>query len=76
MIKIETKKGNVEMTLTEFARWACLAEAFIFIEKKAEELNINPMNMIKPLAIEKYIDERYHAMLSDVRYEYDLGLLK
>jgi hypothetical protein len=64
------------MTLTEFARWACLAEAFIFIENKAEELNINPINMIKPLAFEKYINERYHAMLSDVQYEYDLGILK
>ena len=76
MIKIETKKGKVEMTLTEFARWACLAEAFIFIENKSEELNIDSINMIKPLAFEKYINERYHAMLSDVQYEYDLGILK
>jgi hypothetical protein len=75
MIRIETKKGDVEMTLTEFARWACLVEAYLFIENKAQELGINPINMIKPLAIEKYINERYHAMLSDVQYEYDLGIL-
>jgi hypothetical protein len=75
MIRIETKKGDVGMTLTEFARWACLVEAYLFIENKAQELGINPINMIKPLAIEKYINERYHAMLSDVQYEYDLGIL-
>jgi hypothetical protein len=75
MIRIETKKGDVGMTLTEFARWACLVEAYLFIENKAQELGINPINMIKPLAIEKYINERYHAMLSDVQYEHDLGIL-
>lgn len=76
MIKINTKKGVVDMTLTEFARWACLVEAYLFIDKKADELGVNPINMLKPLAIERYIDERYHAMLSDVRYEYDLGILE
>jgi hypothetical protein len=75
MIKIETKKGDVKMTLTEFARWACLVEAYLFIDDKATEFGIDPINMIKPLAIEKYISERYHAMLSDVQYEHDLGII-
>jgi len=76
VITIKTKKGDEKMTLTEFARWACLAEAFIFIEEKAEELNISLDGLMKPMALEKYIEERYHAMLSDVRYEYDLGILE
>lgn len=73
MIQVDTKKGGVNMTLTEFARWACLLEAYHFINLKADELGICPLNLIKPLAIEKYIDERYYAMLSDIQYEYNLG---
>ena len=61
------------MTLTEFARWACLLEAFHFINLRAFELEINPIKMIKPLAIDKYIVERYPAMLYDVQVEYNLG---
>ncbi len=76
MITIKTKKGDEKMTLTEFARWACLAEAFIFIEEKAKELNISLDGLMKPMALEEYIEERYHAMLSDVQYEYDLGILE
>ena len=73
MITIDTKKGKVEMTLTEFARWACLMEAYHFINERAEELEVNPIDMLKPLAIEKYIDERYHAMLYDVQLEHEMG---
>ena len=40
MIKIETKKGKVEMTLTEFARWACLAEAFMFLKGPTDMLTL------------------------------------
>lgn len=73
MINIDTKKGAVCMTLTEFARWACLVEAFYFIHQKAEEIEVNPINMIKPLAIEKYIEERFEAMLWDSKIEHQLG---
>lgn len=76
MIHINTKNGEVNMTLTEFARWACLIEAYLFINNKAEELGVDTTNMIDHLPIKEYIQERYHAMLSDVRYEYDLGLLE
>lgn len=73
MIKIKTKKGIIEMTCVEFAKWACLVEAFHFIQEKAVELNVNLDNFIKPLAIEKYIEERYPSMLHDVEIECKLG---
>ncbi len=73
MITIKTKKGGVNMSLTEFARWACLMEAYYFINQRAEELEVNPIDMLKPAAIEKYIDERFHAMLYDVRLEHESG---
>lgn len=73
MIEINTKGGVVNMTLTEFARWACLMEAYHFIQQRAEELGVNAISMIKPLAIERYILDRYPAMLHDVRIEHQMG---
>lgn len=74
MIQIKTKKGMTHfMTIPEFSKWACLVEAFHFIEQRANEMNIDFTNLIKPNAIEKYIDERYHAMMHDVKIEYELG---
>lgn len=70
MIQIETKKGMVSMSSEEFARWMCFSEAFHFIEKKASELDVDWENMIKPLAIEKYISERFPAMHHDIITEY------
>lgn len=57
------------MTLDEFTRWMCLAEAFHFIQKKAEELDIEVEKLLKPMAIERYIQERFHAMRYDVEIE-------
>jgi hypothetical protein len=74
MVKIQTKNnGEVRMSLSEFARWACLIEAFMFINDKASELGVNPIDMIKPLAVEEYIKERYEAMYHDVGVEYSMG---
>jgi len=69
-ITIHRKQGIVEqMSLTSFARWACLVEAFEFIDEKAEELGLDLKDVVKPLAIEHYINERFPAMLHDVTVE-------
>ena len=47
-------------------------EAIDVIDKTAQQLNINldkRQDWIKPLALNKYIDERFHAMLHDVKVE-------
>ena len=76
MIEIQKKDGSVgEMELNEFSRWMCLAEAFFFIEEKAKELNVNVEKLLKPLAIEQYIKDRYEAMKHDVQVEIRLGKL-
>lgn len=74
-IKIEKKGKDPEyMGLDTFSRWMCLVEAFFFIEQKGEELGLPDVSsLIKPLAIEKYIDERYASMRHDVEMEYILG---
>jgi hypothetical protein len=75
MIKIKTKKRVENMSIEEFSRWGCLVEAYGFIQKRAEELDVDIEQFIKPIAIERYIEERYPSILHDVRCEYELGLL-
>jgi len=84
MIEINRNDGSIEeMSIEEFTRWMCLVEAFDFIEKKAKDLGVDWLNMIKPLAIETYIhgnksqgvDGRYESMLHNVRCEHKLSLL-
>jgi hypothetical protein len=72
-INIQTKDGSAHnMTLESYARWLCLAEAFDYIDKSIERRKGRDKDIesaIKPIAIQKYIDERYHAMLHDVKVE-------
>ena len=74
----ETKKnGTVNMSKETFARWLCLAEAFYIIDKKAEDLNIdlNGKDWVKPLAFEKYIDQRFESMMLDLNHDENKNLL-
>lgn len=78
-VSIKTSNGTDHSMLTStYARWLCLVEAFDFINTNAEKFkSIKPT--IKTIAIQKYIDERYHAMLHDVKVEeglYDLELYR
>ena len=71
-VNIKTKSGDHDFSLETYARWLCLAEAFDYIEKGIEKRkgrDPNIENIVKPIAIQKYIDERYHAMLHDVKVE-------
>lgn len=74
MITIKRGNGNVEeMSVDEFTRWMSLMEAFHFIEEKAKELKVNSLDMMKPLAIDAYIKERFHSMKHDIECEILLG---
>ena len=66
-----------EMSVPELARWACLLEGIEFISKRSEELGIADTNIdwIKPLALQKYIDERFEAMKHDLTVEKMMGRL-
>jgi len=76
MITIQKKNGNSEeMSIDEFSRWMCLVEAFFFIEEKAKELKMDIGDLLKPLAIDVYIKERYDSMRHDIGCEFQLGNL-
>lgn len=74
----ETKKnGTINMTKETFARWLCLAEAFYIIDKKAEDLGVSlsDNDWVKPLAFEKYIDQRFESMMLDVTHDEKKNML-
>lgn len=67
-VTINSKTGET-MTLYEFSRWNCLLEAVDIIDQKAKEINHNNNNWVKPIAIQKYIDERTPSMLHEIAYD-------
>jgi hypothetical protein len=73
MIQINKISGVEYMSIDEFARWACLVEAFDFIAEKADQLGNDAFDFIKPSAFETYINERFSAMRYDVSVEYAMG---
>lgn len=76
-IILEKRDGSEEiMSVDEFSRWMCLVEAFHFIEVKAEEMKLNNVErLLKPLAIEAYITERFPSMRHDVGVEHRMGII-
>ena len=62
------------MDFDELVRWACLIEALEVVGSK-EDIDIESNNWIKPLAFQKYIDERFHSMKHDLKVEATLGNL-
>jgi len=77
-IKFNLKNNTVhEMSISEVARWACLLEGIEFISKRSGELGIEDDNLdwVKPLPLQKYIDERFEAMKHDLTVERMMGRL-
>ena len=56
------------MSLYELARWQCLIEAISLIDTKTQQIGMEETDnsWIKPLAIQKYINERTESMIYDI----------
>lgn len=58
------------MSYDEYARWLCLLEGIEIVGNRVEQLKkrdiTNDIDWIKPLAFQKYIDERFLSMKSDL----------
>ena len=66
------KDGSTKtMGFDEFVRWACLIEALEVVDN--QEVNTDNDKWIKPLAFQKYIDERFHSMKHDLKVEVVMG---
>lgn len=69
-----TKKGEtIVMDQEELARWCCLIEAVDIIDKKGSQigLDMSKNNWVKPIAIQKYIDERFDTMIEELEKDRD-----
>jgi len=69
-ITLKTELNKHNMSYDEYARWLCLLEGIELVGKREEQLkrrnNVNSIDWIKPLAFQKYIDERFLSMKSDL----------
>ena len=69
------KDGTTKtMEFDELVRWSCLIEALEVVGNN-QEVNTDNDKWIKPLAFQKYIDERFHSMKHDLKVEATLGNL-
>jgi DNA repair exonuclease SbcCD nuclease subunit len=71
-LELTTQKGSkIVMSEYEISRWACLIEAIDIIDKKCDQLGVraNDIKWEKPIAIQKYIDERTESMLFEIESE-------
>jgi hypothetical protein len=78
IITIQTKTKSHTLKKEEYARWLCLIEAIDLIERKASELKTDIISddfWVKPLAFQKYIEQRVETMLLDIgREEFNIDI--
>ena len=72
--KLKNSK-EINMDIDELTRWSCLLEGIEQVSNKCDELGYGRDNeeWVKPLAFQKYIDERFHSMRHDLTVEAMMG---
>lgn len=67
-IHAESSAGNYHsMNAYEMSRWCAMLEAVEVIDKKLHQLKTpTANNWVKPIAIQKYINEKYQDILHDM----------
>tara|TARA_R110002051_G_scaffold158065_1_gene229518 strand:+ start:183 stop:437 length:255 start_codon:yes stop_codon:yes gene_type:complete len=62
-----------KMSVYEMSRWFCLLEALDLITKKGQALKLDLVKghkWVKPIALQKYIEERINSVVVDVEKEH------
>lgn len=68
-LEVKLKDRTEALSLETYSRWLCLIEAIDLVCNKAKQMKIdtnNSMDWIKPLAFQKYIDERFESMVDEI----------
>ena len=70
-ITFEGKEGKqYDMSLYETSRWCAVLDAVGVIDKKLADANISDKtNWVKPIAIQKFVDEKYQDILHEMLEE-------
>ena len=70
-IKLKSQKKDTTYVLSEYevSRWLSLIESVDIIDTKCKQLGVegDTINWVKPIAIQKYIDERTESMLFEIK---------
>jgi len=73
MTNNSTTDPIVAKDYSQLARWLCLFEAVNIISDKAKKIG-STEDCLKPIPINKYINERFHSVLKDIEYEFNNNL--
>ena len=77
-VTVQGNQKEFKLKKLEYARWLCLIEAIDVVQRKADELKSDMINddfWVKPLAFQKYIDNRLETMILDIdREEFNLSV--
>lgn len=68
-IEVKLKDKTETLPIEAYSRWLCLIEAIELVCNKAKQMKIDTVNnidWIKPLAFQKYIDERHESMVDEI----------
>jgi hypothetical protein len=67
-LKSTKKDATYEMSEYEVSRWLSLIESVDIIDTKCKQMGVkgDAINWVKPIAIQKYIDERTESMLFEI----------
>jgi len=68
-IEVKLKDKTETLPIEAYSRWICLIEAIELVCNKAKQMKIdtaNNIDWIKPLAFQKYIDERHESMVDEI----------
>jgi len=69
-IEINLKDKTEAMSLETYSRWLCLIETIDLVCNKAKQMKVdtaNNLDWIKPLAFQKYIEERTESMIDEIK---------
>jgi hypothetical protein len=68
IVTLRSSKGNeYKMSMYEMSRWCTMLDAIEVIDKKLHQLKMGDSNnWVKPIAIQKYIDEKYQDILFEM----------
>jgi hypothetical protein len=58
-----------EMSVYELSRWCALIDAVEVVDKKLKQLGSRAPNdkvWVKPIALQKYVDEKFESILFDI----------
>ncbi|NBO99800.1 MAG: hypothetical protein EBU90_06690 [Proteobacteria bacterium] len=71
IITVNLKDKQEDMPIKVYSRWLSLIEAIELVCNKAKQMKIDThsnLDWIKPLAFQKYIEERYESMIDEIEH--------